>query len=50
MISRIKCWFGYHKFEITNFIMPYERCCICCGIKHRFVINTLEGQIWMPIE
>lgn len=46
MIKKIKCFFGFHKYEITSFIMPYKKECVNCKRKMIFV----GYDLWIKVS
>ena len=43
MINSLKCWLGWHKMEITNWITPYRKECVHCKMQWIHV----GYNIWM---
>ena len=45
-MNKIKCFFGFHKWEITSWVTPYKKTCIRCNKK----LSHIGFNIWMVEE
>jgi len=46
VINKIKCFFNYHYWEMTSWIMPYRKKCQHCKKEMMFI----GYNIWMESE